>query len=155
MLSKGRRHIIAAFTYFFNLFFPVSLSIVSFCSCTSEWVECAIDNYINKNCCKCLSFYLAACRNASMQSDKGEEGKKARNELHPLYFYLISVLLRGLSENPTQRLLLINRAIAGGEDAGLTVMHKQYRWMHGRCVCKLTYCMCEYSDTMFLKLRYH
>lgn len=58
-----------------------------------------------------------------MQSDKGEERKKACYELHPLYFFLICILLRGLSETPTQRLLLINRAVAGGEGAGLTVMH--------------------------------
>lgn len=58
-----------------------------------------------------------------MQSNKGEEGKKDRYELHPLYFYLICVLLRSLSENPTPHLLLINRMIAGREDAGLTVMH--------------------------------
>lgn len=73
------------------------------------------------------AFYLAACINPFVPSDKGEEGgggnkKQGCYELHPLYFYLICALLRGLSEKPTH-LLLVNGAGAGGEHAGPTVMH--------------------------------
>lgn len=100
-------------------------------------------------------FYLARVHKHVLTKARREKIKEQGcYELHPLYFYLICALLRGLSEKPTHW-LLINGARAGGEDAGPTVMHvhgaggwtgcDQAMWVREHLASTLTYLrMCEY-----------
>lgn len=85
MLNKGRRYISTAFTYFLNLIFLFLLLL---------YLSHVLWNEVNA----LHNIWL----HTAMRPRISKERRK--KELDPLYFYLIGVLLKGLSEDATQRL---------------------------------------------------